>query len=218
VTTDRTPPPLAFALLGLLSLRPWTTYELAQQSEKSLRWFFPRAERGVYQEAKRLVGLGWAGTEEEWTGRRKSTVYRITPQGRRALRGWLVERGAPLQVESEGLMKLFFSERAGTEAMRAGVEAMRADARSALRELGAQAAQWESGERPFRERWPTNAVSMNLVAELQRTVLDWADWAGEALDRIDTGPESAGALADEFYRGLAQEAVTDADASPAPPA
>ena len=71
-------PPTSYALLGLLSLQPWTTYELARQSERSLRWFFPRAERGVYQEAKRLVDLGWATSTATWAGRRKGTTYEIT--------------------------------------------------------------------------------------------------------------------------------------------
>ena len=206
--TTKTPPPTAFALLALLSLQPWTTYELARQSERSLRWFFPRAERAVYQEAKRLVALGWAEAGDEWTGRRKSTRYRITGSGRRVLRDWLAEDSPPLQVESEGLLKLFFSEQAGTSSMRAGVQAMRRDAVAGLGTLGEQAASWEAGRRPFPDRAATNAVSMSLVAELQRTVVRWADWAQDALDRVEAGPDSAAEFAEEFYSNLAAEAPT----------
>ena len=35
-------------VLGLLALRPWTTYELAKQVQRSLGWFWPRAERKLY--------------------------------------------------------------------------------------------------------------------------------------------------------------------------
>ena len=45
----------SYAILGLLALRPWTTYELAKQVQKSLGWFWPRAERKLYDEPKRLV-------------------------------------------------------------------------------------------------------------------------------------------------------------------
>ncbi len=198
---------MTFALLGLLSLQPWTTYELARQSERSLRWFFPRAERAVYQEAKRLVGFGWAKAEESWTGRRKSTTYRITAQGRRELRGWLGTRGAPVQLESEALMKLFFAERDGTQMMRSSVEVMRADARTALEQLGSMAAQWESGQAPFPERGPTNAIPMRLVADLHRTIVQWADWADAALDRIAVSGESARQLADEVHFDVAKDAI-----------
>src|SRR3954468_20888602 len=91
----------SYAVLGLLAVKPWTTYELARQSERSLHFFFPRAERAVYLEAKRLVVLGWAQSKKELTGRRTSTVYRITAAGRRALRRWLEAPSAPTQLESE---------------------------------------------------------------------------------------------------------------------
>ena len=45
----------SYALLGLLALREWTTYELAKQVQRSIGWFWPRAERKLYEEPKRLV-------------------------------------------------------------------------------------------------------------------------------------------------------------------
>ncbi len=50
----------SYAILGLLSLRPWTTYELAQQMQRALGQFWPRAESKLYEEPKKLVehGLG----------------------------------------------------------------------------------------------------------------------------------------------------------------
>ncbi len=50
----------SYALLGLLGLRDWTTYELARQVQRSLHWFWPRAERKLYDEPKRLVADGLA--------------------------------------------------------------------------------------------------------------------------------------------------------------
>ena len=86
----------SYALLGLLALQPWTTYELAQQVRRSLSWFWPRTERKLYDEPKRLVAEGYATAREEFTGRRKRTVYEITPEGRAALRATLaaMEEGA----------------------------------------------------------------------------------------------------------------------------
>ena len=59
----------SYAVLGLLSLRSWTTYELAQQVRRSLNWFWPRAERKLYQEPKALVerGLATSRTEPGWS-------------------------------------------------------------------------------------------------------------------------------------------------------
>src|SRR3954453_20784534 len=79
----------AYALLGLLALRPWTTYELAQQVRTSLHRFWPRAERKLYDDPKRLAAGGLAKAPEEYTGKRKPTVYSIDARGRRELNPWL---------------------------------------------------------------------------------------------------------------------------------
>ena len=50
----------SYAVLGLLSLRSWTTYELAQQMGRSLDRIWPRAESKVYEEPKKLVANGYA--------------------------------------------------------------------------------------------------------------------------------------------------------------
>ena len=34
--------PTSFAILGLLSIQPFATYELAQQMDRTVRWFWPR--------------------------------------------------------------------------------------------------------------------------------------------------------------------------------
>ena len=33
----------SYALLGLLAVKPWTTYELAQQMDRTMSRFWPRA-------------------------------------------------------------------------------------------------------------------------------------------------------------------------------
>ena len=55
----------SYAILGLLSLRPWTTYELAQQMQRALGQFWPRAESKLYEEPKKLVEHGLATATAE---------------------------------------------------------------------------------------------------------------------------------------------------------
>lgn len=85
----------SYAILGLLTVTRWTTYELAKQVQRSLNWFWPRAERKIYDEPKTLAARGLAAASKEFTGQRPRTVYDITSQGREALRGWLDEPSAP---------------------------------------------------------------------------------------------------------------------------
>lgn len=184
--SDIKPTQTSYAVLGLLAVKPWTTYELARQSERSLRFLFPRAERAVYLEAKRLTKLGWAQSKQEKTGRRASTVYRITAAGRRALQAWLGTTSAPTQIESEPALKLFFADQAPSS-LPALVKAIRDDADNALAQLADQA----SHASAFPERMKTNILSMRLVADIHAALRQWSEWAEGATAVLESNDEGA---------------------------
>ena len=73
----------SFAMLGMLAIRPWSTYELAKHMDHSLRRLWPRARSHLFNEPKKLVAHGLAVASEEMVGRRPRTIYTITPAGRR---------------------------------------------------------------------------------------------------------------------------------------
>ena len=50
----------SYAILGLLAVKPWTTHELVQQVDRSLRRMWPRAQSKLYEEPKKLVAHGYA--------------------------------------------------------------------------------------------------------------------------------------------------------------
>ena len=89
------PTSTSYALLGLLSVRPWSAYELAQQMARSLDHCWQVAPSVVYHEPKRLVEMGYATVTRQQAGRRSRAVYQITPCGREALRKWLATRRRP---------------------------------------------------------------------------------------------------------------------------
>ena len=171
------PSPTSFALLGLLSVRPWTTYELAQQLTRSLRWFFPRAERHLYTEVKRLADAGLASAEVGFTGKRRSTTYAITPAGRQALRDWLQTPPAPPALEAEVVVRAFFAESGRRQDLVAALDTARRQAIEAQQELAAMAQARLDGAAPFPERTAMGALSMRFVADLHRLMEEWATWA-----------------------------------------
>lgn len=179
----------SYAVLGLLAVRSWTTYELARQSERSLRWFFPRAERAVYLEAKRLVELGWAKAEITATGKRSSTTYSITRPGRRALTAWLGQPSAATQIESEGALKAFFADQSSLDDLRATVLGMQVEASAAVNRLSDLAADALAGEAPFPERFSTTVLSMQLVSEVHRAIHEWTRWMSTQLEVLESGDE-----------------------------
>src|SRR5262245_44325701 len=116
----------SYAVLSLLALQSWTTYELAQQMKRSLHWFWPRGESRLYQEPKKLVAHGLARARTRYTGRRASTVYSITPAGRRALSRWAREPGNPQPVlEFEALVRVLSAQCVEVDDLRHTLESVR---------------------------------------------------------------------------------------------
>ena len=60
--------PRSYAILGLLAIRDWTTYELARQMERGVGDIWTAARSMVYEEPKRLVRLGLAQASTETAG------------------------------------------------------------------------------------------------------------------------------------------------------
>jgi PadR family transcriptional regulator, regulatory protein AphA len=187
------PAPLSttsYAVLGLLSLRHWTTYELAKQVQRSLGWFWPRAERKLYDEPKRLVAAGLATGQREMTGARPRTVYAVTRQGRTALRRWLDEAPAPPALEFEGMVKVFFADAGTLDQLHRNLTAIAEAADVRLAELEAKVDEFGRGEAPFPERAHLNTVALRFQLDHERSIATWARWALEetALWRSTTDP------------------------------
>src|SRR6185312_4296138 len=100
-----------------------------------LNWFWPRAERKLYEEPKRLVADGLAGAHREFTGQRPRTVYAITGDGRDALRQWLDSPSAPRSTEFEAMLKVFFADAGSLDQLTATVDAIEEAAAERMGEL-----------------------------------------------------------------------------------
>jgi DNA-binding PadR family transcriptional regulator len=175
VTTE--PTTTSHAILGLLALRSWTTYELAKQVQRSLGWFWPRTERKLYDEPKRLVAAGLATSKREMTGARPRTVYGITARGKKALRTWLDEPPAPPSLEFEGLVKVFFADGGTLEQLRATLTRIAEMADARVAELDEKFAEHASGDIQFPDRLAINTVALRFQHDHEQLIGDWARWA-----------------------------------------
>jgi PadR family transcriptional regulator, regulatory protein AphA len=174
------PTTTSYAILCLLAVRDWTAYELAQQMDRSVGNMWPRAASVVYEEPKRLVALGWATATATSTGKRPSTTYGITLEGRRALREWLGEPGAGPVTEFEGLLKVAFADHGSIDGLRTNLRAIRERAEADLADGERRLREYAETGGPFPDRLPIIA----LVAEHFRlqtdALLRWIDWAEAA--------------------------------------
>jgi DNA-binding PadR family transcriptional regulator len=181
----------SYAVLGLLAIKPWTTHELVQQVDRSLRRLWPRAQSKLYEEPKKLVAHGFARAEDDPVGRRRRTRYTITPEGRRALAAWLHEPGAGPALEFEQLVKIHFAD-SGTKAdILANLAATRQWVAEQNVENLATARAYLAGEGAFPQRAALNQLAGRFLTDYYAMVDRWATWATEVVEAWPDDPRQA---------------------------
>lgn len=198
----------SYAILGLLAVKPWSTYELTQQMERSLGHMWPRAASKLYEEPKKLVDHGLARATDERVGQRPRTVYSITAKGRRALAAWLHDPGDGPVLEWEQLVKVFFSDNGTKADALATLAAAQQWAHARSSQTAAVGHQYLDEGGPFPERSAQRNVSVRFLIDFYALVADWSRWAHVIVEAWPDDPGQAGS--DDF---LARENVERADAA-----
>lgn len=104
----------AYALLGLLAvLGERSGYELKKVADQSIRYFYWSPSRSqVYRALHQLERLGYVTAREvEQESLPDKRLYRISPVGESALRGWLARRPLPPDdIRSPATLVIFFGD------------------------------------------------------------------------------------------------------------
>jgi DNA-binding PadR family transcriptional regulator len=180
----------SFALLGQLSLRPWSTYELAQQKVRYFRYVWPRAESAIYREVKRLADDGLIVGTRECTGKRPRTVYSITDAGLEVLRDWLDTPVSPLAMEFEGMIRLFVAQVGTTDQIITAIERVQEDARQMLDFGGEVKLEYLEGRGALQDQVYVRVHAIDFFISLLNMVDDWTNrtldemraWDSRSLD------------------------------------
>jgi PadR family transcriptional regulator AphA len=208
VNTTRTT--LSHAVLGLLSLRPMTAYELVQGYERSLGQIMSRSEAAIYAEPRRLEAAGLVAHQDQVRGRRVVAVYDITEAGRAALQDWLAHpEGFPM-VDAEPVLRVAFADPSDPAPLRAIVSAFREATLARLAVSRAVVEEYRRGSGPYQHRATVVAMSGSFVVELFATYLRWCDRMLAGLDGwTDDGASAAWAAGtiDEMARLIADLGV-----------
>jgi DNA-binding PadR family transcriptional regulator len=97
-------------ILGMLSLRPRSGYDIKTVVDRSTRFFWAASYGQIYPELRRLESDGLVEGEDAPKGGRSRRVYRITKAGRDALREWLLGSTVTIEYRDESLLRLFFAD------------------------------------------------------------------------------------------------------------
>jgi len=181
---------LSHALLGLLSVRPASGYDLMKSFDTSLANVWPATQSQVYGELNRLAATGLIEVAAE--GPRGRKEYALTDAGLAELREWMIDPRPEPPRRSEGLLRVFFLDVLSPEQ---GLEYLNRQAEGgAVRHAGLQALcdaiDWSGHD--------TVTTNGRLVLEygLRLTTMyeEWAQWAAQQVQRrngLDTAqPDS----------------------------
>lgn len=185
---------LSYALLGLLSVRSWTGYEMTQQVRHSLSHVWPASTANLYREQQRLVSLGWADVTQEPAGpERTRNRYTISAAGRRALRDWLDSPPGPTNLDSEALLRLWFADAGTPDQLARSLRAAAEEARAAVDRVVEVFGHYLADAGNFPERAHLNALAGELLADMfglldirfSRMATEVEQWDSTTRDAMD---------------------------------
>ena len=132
---------LKHGLLGLLTLRKSSGYDLSKLFQESLSYFWVANQSQIYRELDKMEELGWVvSSKVEQDARPNKRVYAITKDGNAELLRYLKDDSADelAVVRNPLLMKLFFSSMVDREHALKLLENYREVCRKAMEEVRAQ--------------------------------------------------------------------------------
>ncbi|MDH4246925.1 MAG: PadR family transcriptional regulator [Deltaproteobacteria bacterium] len=121
-----------FAVLGLLSLKPMTGYEMKGIIPKSVGYFWNESFGQIYPMLNQLANEGLVTGVEETEGRHHRIRYTLTDTGHQALRDWLAVEPEYYSLRDELLLKLFFGKETEVAVLRGHLEKALASSRRQL--------------------------------------------------------------------------------------
>ena len=192
--------PTSFAILGLLAIRPWSTYELTKLLGRSVQYVMPRTEANRYQEPKRLVEAGLATAADE--ERRPATTDRLLDHAgrsrcpRRLARAPGTTDAARVGGPAQGALREHGPAAHAARADR-GVRRRGRGRRGARG--GRSPGSTRTAKARFPERIHINALFWVLLDRWARLRAEWARWAAM---EVESWPDEQGPIDRDAVQAL----------------
>jgi DNA-binding PadR family transcriptional regulator len=143
----------AYAILGVLAIKPRTAYELALEMRHCFEYFWARDDARVYKDAKTLAAADLVTAQTQLIGKRPRTTFTLTQAGRAALDRWLERPSQPASLEFESLIKVFLARFGTLEQLRSTVQQVQADAEYRLQVATNVRQLYLEGCAPFQDEY-----------------------------------------------------------------
>ena len=177
-----------YALLGMLSIKPMSGYDIKKLIETSISNFWTESYGQIYPILKTLVAekLVTRSTEKQ-SGKPDRHVYALTDAGRAVLRDWLALAPTPQVDRNELLLKLFFGEEIPVDVSLAHIAEFRLRHQQLIERYQAieENIKSQHAENPNAPFW---LVTVRYGLRTSKALLRWCDDAAEALGSTTAKP------------------------------
>ena len=171
-----------FAILGCLSVKPMSAYEIKTFMARSTAYFWMEHEAQLYPNIKKLHEQGVIDCQEEVAqkaGMRK--VYHINELGLELLQEWLKQKSATMLYRNEFLLKLFFGNNVSTAVTLERIKTKQIELQQELAMY--QALQKEFAQLPEFERKRFALITLLYGIRLTEAELAWCDEAMKIIEQ-----------------------------------
>ncbi len=178
--------PSSYAILGQLAFHPWSAYELIKEMQRNFHYFYPRAESGLYEELKKLEQNGYTTSEVETKGKKDRTVYRLTEQGKQALKEWLATEPDPYSLEFDGLLRMFLSKFGTQENLSNSLNKIRTDADILINLAEKVGNEYITGTAPSQSEIAQRVCIFDFLLHYGMLYKEWLDRTEKYLKEIES--------------------------------
>jgi PadR family transcriptional regulator AphA len=172
-----------YAILGMLSLRPMSGYDIRKTVQQSIQHFWSESYGQIYPALKRLEAQKLVerarGTQKGRAGR---LVYALARAGRRELQAWLTRPPQMQPFRNALLLKLFFGRLVPRESCQEHLRHFRQRQEDFLR-MYRQVERWLHTEHARHPDLPFWLMTLSYGVHQARALRNWCDETLEALEK-----------------------------------
>jgi PadR family transcriptional regulator, regulatory protein AphA len=168
--------PFSYAVLVLVGEEGAGPHDLVRMMRQG-RVYWTAPESQYYAEPKRLAEAGYLSAAKQPGRTHERTHYRITDQGRDALREWLATPVPFARIQNEPVVRLLGAEFADRETVLAGLAGLREQ----IEELTAGLDAARENEPGLPRRASALAINQSLARRILQAHLDWLDEVEQSL-------------------------------------
>jgi len=169
---------LKHALLGVLTCKPMTGYEVKQFFDSTVQHFWNAELSQIYPTLKSLEESGWVTKEvQPQDGRPDRKVYAITDAGREEFARWVRAPQPPADLRDPFLIKVFFGTEVPVEDLLVILRRQKEEHQKVI--AFSETVLREKIQHGIRERSPRHGLFWTLTLEManayRRAYIDWCD-------------------------------------------